>query len=189
MKIIYYSDLLSKGDVIFYQDLLMTFEWRNRRNEIIERDKKRCAKCHYSETYGHKGLETGIFSYITDDGTEEELTFTNKDGIIITENIPSFIVTDKPYFLHVHHKYYIFNQLPWEYNDSALITLCNWCHEEVHKNEKIILYSDSLLQKFEDLIPCKRCNGTGWFPQYKHVQLGICFECSGARFAKPLFIR
>lgn len=25
--------------------------------------------------------------------------------------------------LHVHHKYYLNNHLPWEYGDSALITL------------------------------------------------------------------
>lgn len=33
--------------------------------------------------------------------------------------------------LHVHHKYYIFdNRDPWDYPPSLLITLCEACHEE-----------------------------------------------------------
>ena len=187
MKIIPYYDLLNSDKKISYQDLLLTFEWRNRRNEIVERDKKRCTKCQYIETYGYKSSDTGKYSYITDDGTEEEVTFTNEDGIIVTEHIPSFVVTDKPYFLHVHHKFYVYNKLPWEYPDTSLMTLCNWCHSKVHQTETIVIYKDNTLQNFENLIPCQRCNGTGWFPQFKHVQSGICFECDGARFKTDLF--
>ena len=36
--------------------------------------------------------------------------------------------------LHVHHKYYLENHKPWEYGDSALITLCEDCHSWVHEN-------------------------------------------------------
>ncbi len=189
MKIISYSDLIINGSDISYQDLLLTFEWRTKRNEIIERDNKRCTKCNFSETYGHKSFENGKYSYITDDGTEDQITFTNNNGKIVTENIPKLVVTDKPYFLHVHHKFYVYNQLPWEYLDTALVTLCNWCHTEVHQNETIIMYSDRTLQNFEDLIPCERCNGAGWFPEYKHMQSGICFKCNGARFTRALFTK
>jgi hypothetical protein len=30
--------------------------------------------------------------------------------------------------LHVHHKYYIYNKKPWEYDNNVLITLCDSCH-------------------------------------------------------------
>ena len=31
--------------------------------------------------------------------------------------------------LHIHHKYYIKNLLPWEYADESLIAYCKDCHE------------------------------------------------------------
>lgn len=30
-----------------------------------------------------------------------------------------------------------------------------------------------------ELQSCKRCNGSGYIPDYKHVQDGICFSCWG----------
>ena len=42
--------------------------------------------------------------------------------------------------LQVHHKYYIMRRgrfvEPWDYPDSALITLCRNCHEFAHKTRK-----------------------------------------------------
>ena len=35
--------------------------------------------------------------------------------------------------LHVHHFYYTKGAEPWEYDPSALITLCEGCHEDVEK--------------------------------------------------------
>lgn len=32
--------------------------------------------------------------------------------------------------LHVHHRYYLNGKHPWEYNDGALITLCECCHKK-----------------------------------------------------------
>jgi hypothetical protein len=26
---------------------------------------------------------------------------------------------------------------------------------------------------------CTKCNGTGYLPQYAHIQGGVCFECEG----------
>lgn len=34
--------------------------------------------------------------------------------------------------LQVHHKYYIHGRKAWEYNDSALVTLCDRCHGAAH---------------------------------------------------------
>ena len=38
--------------------------------------------------------------------------------------------------LHIHHKYYEDGCAPWEYPNTALVTLCEHCHKEVedHKN-------------------------------------------------------
>ena len=32
--------------------------------------------------------------------------------------------------IHVHHKYYLYNVDPWDYPDSALVTICFECHAE-----------------------------------------------------------
>jgi hypothetical protein len=83
--------------------------------------------------------------------------------------------------LNVHHKVYRENKLAWEYPDSDLITLCWSCHEKMHKDTKIQCFSESGEYKGE-LTPCNRCFGAGWFPEYKHVQNGICFRCWGKRY-------
>ncbi len=43
--------------------------------------------------------------------------------------------TDKA-TLNVHHKYYQGDKDPWEYQDEALVTLCEECHTEQHKHKK-----------------------------------------------------
>ena len=47
--------------------------------------------------------------------------------------------------LEVHHKYYLqypdhTRPKPWEYPDTALITLCRDCHQKVHDTKKIKYY-------------------------------------------------
>jgi len=32
------------------------------------------------------------------------------------------------------------------------------------------------------LTPCKGCHGAGMFPEYIHVEPGICFRCKGAKY-------
>lgn len=39
--------------------------------------------------------------------------------------------------LQIHHKYYIKDRLPWQYSNSALITLCKVCHQKEHDQNKI----------------------------------------------------
>lgn len=91
---------------------------------------------------------------------------------------------DKWYYvgnLHVHHTYYQYGNEPWEYPSKALITLCWNCHESLHKDTTTpILNSDGI--EVDRLNVCKRCSGAGWFPQYRHVQNGICFRCDGAKY-------
>lgn len=38
--------------------------------------------------------------------------------------------------MEVHHRAYWNELLPWEYPDKMLVTLCNECHEYIHKNKE-----------------------------------------------------
>lgn len=84
--------------------------------------------------------------------------------------------------LHVHHHYYVKGRLPWEYPDLALITLCHECHWDLHQKHRIPIYKDELMNERIQLTTCSRCNGAGVFPEYNHVQNGVCFECNGAMY-------
>jgi 5-methylcytosine-specific restriction endonuclease McrA len=45
---------------------------------------------------------------------------------------------DKGSTFNVHHKYYIYNNDPWDYPDELLITLCEKCHDEEEESKYII---------------------------------------------------
>lgn len=86
-------------------------------------------------------------------------------------------------FLHIHHKYYMLDTVPWDYPDEALQTLCWQCHENLHKTGTIEVFNKGLeLQGNYEV--CPRCFGAGYLPQFSHVQSGICFGCNGTRFIK-----
>lgn len=34
--------------------------------------------------------------------------------------------------LNVHHRWYVFGRMPWQYPDRCLVTLCERCHHRVH---------------------------------------------------------
>lgn len=55
--------------------------------------------------------------------------------------------------LHVHHKYYEYDKEPWEYNEKALITLCEGCHEveEYYKNELQLLIKQLLVNGYSHI--------------------------------------
>jgi hypothetical protein len=93
--------------------------------------------------------------------------------------------------LHVHHKCYIKSEFPWEIDDKYLISLCRKCHKKEHDNNIIPVYekgNDSRLKITENYsVYCSRCNGAGWFPQYSHVEEGICFLCSGDCILRTIF--
>lgn len=169
------QDLLHQKteDQVTYSDILQTDEWKVRRNEILKRDDFYCTKCGLSETLWHAGK---LISF--DKSKYLDIVY---QGERITADAP--FESDRNIYLHVHHKHYVLGRLPWEYSDEELTTLCNWCHWELHENEQIKVYqeSDSGLEDLNMKI-CSRCNGAGVFPEYSHVQAGICFKCNGARF-------
>ncbi len=83
--------------------------------------------------------------------------------------------------LHVHHSYYQSGRDPWEYPNDALTTFCWVCHEKFHKENKVP-YLDKNGFKIGEVTPCYRCSGAGEFPEYYHVEHGICFRCRGAKY-------
>ena len=90
--------------------------------------------------------------------------------------------------LHVHHTYYQIGRMPWEYPDESLVTLCRTCHHEVHEMELIpVIGLDDI--KIGYYLPCDRCSGAGWFPEYTHIENGICFKCRGIKYLHEEFIR
>ena len=110
-------------------------------------------------------------------------TFDNQQKIIqlANENRMSEFVWRNLKVLHVHHQYYRDGWNPWEYPNDALKTLCWKCHETLHKDAKVPrLNKDGV--DIGSLTPCYRCYGAGWFPEYKHVEAGICFRCRGAKY-------
>lgn len=96
---------------------------------------------------------------------------------------PTIYLAEAPLLLNVHHKHYIVQHKAWEYEDDDLVTLCNECHTKIHQAIGAPVYSnENGFMKEVSLTPCSRCNGTGYFPEYEHVENGICFRCRGARF-------
>jgi 5-methylcytosine-specific restriction endonuclease McrA len=152
-----YADLLNQyqNNEIPYDILLQTEEWQKKRQEILKRDHYQCKKCNNSAAYSE------------------------------------FIIPR----LQVHHRFYIVEKtcpqsnkfiynLPWEYPNNALITVCNKCHHNIHKTTKIPFVEEISPGKYVEkkFTPCCRCSGRGYFGCYKHIEKGICFRCRGQRF-------
>lgn len=79
--------------------------------------------------------------------------------------------------LHVHHKYYEYNLLPWEYPDESLVTLCCDCHEEeqsalndLEKALLLILKKGGFMSNdFIDLYETFNSVDVQWFTQMIHM--------------------
>lgn len=109
---------------------------------------------------------------------------TPKDTDLSNINISTVYLKENPLFLTVHHKHYILQHKAWEYDDNDLVTLCNECHTRLHHAIGVKVYSSIKNGYMQEILltPCKRCHGTGYFPEYKHIESGTCFRCRGARF-------
>ncbi|AYO57368.1 hypothetical protein CO230_04055 [Chryseobacterium sp. 6424] len=161
-----YEELLvvkSKYEIT-YADLLALDEWKLKRMEILEKDQEKCTECGSSKSFGpfFSGSQKLWGRKINDESTLEE---TRK-------------------LLEIHHKYYIRNLLPWEYED-ALTTLCSECHIKVHETEEIPIYFDSSLTQKITTETCERCGGTGFLKEYEYYQGGVCFGCQGTGMRIP----
>ncbi len=91
---------------------------------------------------------------------------------------------------HVHHTYYLKDSLPWEIDESALQTQCGLCHKRIHDRTIIKVFKqieNRLIETNNNDIYCSRCHGSGYFPEYDHIQGGICFRCHGNCIDKTIF--
>lgn len=149
-----------------YFDFLKCDEWKSKRVEILKRDNFKCTKCGNTPTIRTFSGSTVVNLF--------------KDGKPNPENISVN--------LQVHHTLYVFNQMPWNYDNEELETLCNFCHEELHNNEEIIVWDEHKLNKLK-YGRCDRCSGKGYIKEYKHVSNGICFKCRGFGYEKPLITK
>lgn len=109
--------------------------------------------------------------------------FYNNPNHLRNLDLPSYYVSENIVVLNVHHKFYEIGKNAWEYPDDALITLCDECHHKMHKCSDIKVFT-KVDGKYVTMnyTPCKRCDGMGYFPEYKKVQGGICFRCRGLRY-------
>ena len=152
-----------------YGLLLLTDEWNKKREEIIERDHHMCTRCGTTKSFYHQGKNIRGQKTVTKEEKE-----AGGWGMIEIEDTNN-------YNLQVHHKLYILNKLPWEYDNEQLVTLCNVCHGKVHEENTIPIYGEDGVE-LKELTPCSRCNGMGRLPEYSHVQNGICFKCYGEKY-------
>jgi hypothetical protein len=190
-KYISFEELKELNDegCISYSDKLRTIEWRNRRDIILQRDKYTCQKCQTRHSliinnqvyinYSVEEEEKFILNL-----KEELLKYQNMMGINIPVSQPKKILHRdyQPKYLHVHHKYYIIDTLPWDYVDDALISLCGTCHQETHNDEDIPVYENELKELKLLLNKCSRCKGSGYLKEFNYNMDGICFQCNGDLF-------
>lgn len=227
-----------------YQELLSQSKWRERRIDILLRDRHKCTNCgneeilknthigtmFYNGPY-HSGLKYTLRSLNgevrqtillkTDTGINEKgyIAYVNKEddysklGKVLA--VRKSQLTIRPTYgegnflnellklelqlpiqslqwvyvpgLHIHHKYYQKGKLPWEYPDEALQTMCWQCHENLHRNI-MVPYLDERGNDLGMLTPCYKCHGAGYFPEYKHIQAGICFSCNGTRYIELMHL-
>lgn len=97
---------------------------------------------------------------------------------------------NKSIYNHVHHTHYIKDQLPWIIRYEYLQTLCRPCHTQIHMEQEIPVYefkNNNKIRVFNSYSICSRCSGTGYLPQFKHVENGVCFKCGGNSVNKTIF--
>jgi len=195
-KKINFDDLLKlyeEDNYIPYGQYLRTNLWKTKRLEITDRDSFKCRICGGYETTLRKASVQTNLGVVENVKLEWSDTLTiiwtdmNGNEKVSTLKKPEG-VPDKPYNIQVHHKKYILNRLPWEYDNEDLITLCNYCHTKEHEQNDIPIYNEQG-QITSNYLFCDKCGGTGYLPQYKHVAGGVCFKCKGARFSIPLINR
>ncbi|MFA4851024.1 MAG: hypothetical protein WC599_00710 [Bacteroidales bacterium] len=177
-------------ELIPYGELLDTYEWDGARDKIIIRDKKKCFNCGLRPILG----EVKELKLLYDAKSGKQLGKLVPDpnaspynGKMIVEPI---LGPPEGYYGHtyVHHQYYILNKLPWEYPE-ALVTMCYECHQKLHEEGKVPVFYEiggEKVQKFYK--PCVRCNGRGWFPEFIHVEHGVCFRCRGWAWEEMILI-
>lgn len=158
-----------------YAQLLKDERWLEKRKEIIERDKGICQDC------GKKGINSIDEKWVKFSFEKDSVKKLKKHRKSVDRK------HRKGNILNVHHKVYYYDPilrskfLPWDYDNSDLVTLCSECHTNLHKKQTIDVINMETGTRIP-LIPCFRCSGVGYLYHYNHVENGICFRCGGMRF-------
>ena len=84
--------------------------------------------------------------------------------------------------LQVHHCRYVLGRQPWDYPNTALMTLCIDCHQGLHKSSRPYVLGRNG-GRISDVPSCKRCSGKGYIVKYPHIEHGVCFRCWGSGIA------
>ncbi len=151
-----------------YSILLRAKEWMDFRQQVLDRDVFKCTLCENSASEGSDGYGNYLAF---------EVTRANMDWEVFEDEKP--ISQNRYYQLHAHHKYYIRNKIPWEYSLAALITVCQYCHKDIHSKDSIPIFErDNKIYSYSNI--CDRCGGSGYLQIYSHVQGGVCFKCGGS---------
>ena len=185
-----YSEILAEynDEKIPYSILLKANEWKEKKQQIANREKNICQICC------NKCMDEFILKFVGNFVRHVPATYEDVDVEVDHVNIfgevdftyndirIQLVEQDIPRIPHVHHTYYLRNNLPWEYPENDLMLLCHDCHDRIHQTQKIPVYMNN--KKFElcNFTPCERCNGTGYLHEYDYFQNGICFKCNGACF-------
>lgn len=200
MKTKNYETLLAEknelGEPMYYIDKLSTTEWKEKREVILNRDKQCCTSCKAVSSIFENGkafrdrTKLERKEYIEKRSVEIEKFIQSMNMPELSKFMPQIgvplIEEENPIFLHVHHKYYIKNKLPWEYSNEALITLCQNCHQAVHDSTEISVYLNEKMLTKLDLTKCKRCNGSGYLSKFHYYLNGICLRCEGNKYEEFL---
>lgn len=187
-----------------YNALLLTNEWSTFRDKILELDERTCQMCGSKEGPTYQKIPDHEYQRKKEQVLQHNKDFLAKldnpqfqEKILVTEvsvplegllPIPSDLIFTGQIILQVHHKYYFFKNLPWEYTRKDVETLCANCHAKVHVDNKIYVYHDRTMKQKIELELCKKCAGTGYIPEYDYFCYGVCFDCGGQGMLQPEFV-
>jgi Pyruvate/2-oxoacid:ferredoxin oxidoreductase delta subunit len=186
----YNQKLKASASRLSYGELLQTEEWYRKRIEIIHREKERCQVCRLWCPDFAFPIEDNPFRMIM------VLAWTGHDPSDFTVNDPktsksrSLTEDEKAMFRpqpvnlvpNVHHTFYVLNRLPWNYPNESLMLICHLCHAEIHNTKQIPVYRDELMTDKLNATPCRRCDSSGFLPQFEYYRGGVCFTCGGTGF-------
>jgi hypothetical protein len=185
-----YSEILQEyqNRKIPYSVKLSANEWKAKREIIIERENNICQVCN------NKCMDDILITFSWN--FVKKVPATYEEVEIEKEHINVFGITEFTYtdttiqlveqsiycIPHVHHTYYVRNNLPWEYPNEALMLVCHTCHTKIHETEKIKVYLSNSKNELCEVTKCTKCNGAGYIPEYNYWQNGVCFQCGGSCF-------
>lgn len=158
-----------KASICIYKEMKLSF---NENKETLK------GHIHMFAFRFNEGISNANFASITVGKYETKICIATENTLYYFDFIP---LNPSNLPLHVHHQHYIKGKEPWDYDDSALITLCADCHQKRHSSSvPVPLYNHDKSSILKTNIPiCDRCNGSGYLPEYDYHLDGICFKCWG----------